>query len=144
MKGLLITGFLFLQFFCACNNEPDRSDTTATSENDLDAARNFIRLALDGHYEKARTLVVSDSANTQYLNLLERMYRERMDPETKRQYRNASIKIFSVNQLNDSVSVVSYANSYKNRTDSVKVVRLDGNWKVDLKYSFPPPPPPAP
>ncbi|MEI6946501.1 hypothetical protein V9K67_04815 [Paraflavisolibacter sp. H34] len=140
MKGKIFLSFLFLQFFCACNNEPDRSNTTATSENDVDAARNFIRLALDGRYDKARDLVISDSANTQYINLLERIYRERMDPETKRGYRNASINIFSVNQLNDSISVISYSNSFKKRTDSVKVVRQDGAWKVDLKYSFPAPP----
>jgi hypothetical protein len=44
MKSKLFTGFLFLQFFCACNNEGNGT----TSENDVDAARNFIQSALEG------------------------------------------------------------------------------------------------
>jgi hypothetical protein len=138
MRSLLIFSFLFLLFFCACgNNEKDRSDTTTSSENDIDVARNFIRSALDGKYDKARTFVVADSTNNQYLDLFERNYRSRMDPEDRRGYREASINIHSVKPVNDSTSVILYSNSFKKQNDSLKVVRVAGQWLVDLKYSFP-------
>lgn len=144
MRSLTIISFLFLQFFCACNsNTTDRSDTAATSENDVDAARNFIRSALDGQYDQARRLVVNDATNNEWIDLFERNYQSRMTPADKRGYREASINIRSVRQLSDSTTVVHYSNSYKKAADSVKVVRRNGSWLVDLKYSFPSTTPPT-
>jgi hypothetical protein len=137
MRSVLIFSFLFLQFFCACKNNPDRSDTTQTSENDVDAARNFIRLALDGKYDRAKEMVIKDSLNYQFIDQAERYYKQRMDLATRNAYRSATINILNVAQQNDSVSIVRYANSYKNQEDSLKVVRVNGQWMVDLKYSFP-------
>ncbi|RPD45133.1 MULTISPECIES: hypothetical protein [Chitinophagaceae] len=130
-------GFLFLLFFAACNSAPDRSDTTQTSENEVDAARNFIRLALDGRWRDARELVVADTLNSGYLDIAEQNYTQRLDLATRNGYRGASIIIHSVNEVSDSVSVVHYSNSYKKQEDSVKVVRSGDRWLVDLKYSFP-------
>lgn len=136
MRSLIIYSFLFLQFFCACNNEPDRSDTTTTSENDVDAARNFIRLALNGQYNEAEALVLPDSLNLGYLNIAERNYMQRMDLATRNAYRQASINIKEINPISDSVTIVHYTNSYKKQTDSIKVVKVNGQWLVDLKYTF--------
>ncbi len=133
----LITCFLLVQFCCACNNGNDRSDTTQTSENEVDAARNFIRLALDGKWEDARQLVVDDSLNKAYMDLTQQNYQQRMDLATRTAYRNASIIIKNVDEQSDSVSVVHYANSYRKQDDSVKVVRRGERWLIDLKYSFP-------
>lgn len=138
MRSSLIISFLFLQFFCACaGGEGDSSDSTTTSENDVDAARNFIRSALDGKYDRARKFMVQDSANNEYLDLFQRNYESRMDPEDKRGYREASINIHDIRQVNDSTTVVSYSNSFKKKNDSLKVVRQNNQWLVDLKYSFP-------
>jgi hypothetical protein len=136
MKSIFYNSFLFLLFFCACTSGSDRSDTTATSENDVDAARNFIRMALDGNYDKAKTMIVNDSQNTEYLSLLKRIYNDRMDPETKRNYREASINIHNVRQVNDNESIINYSNSFRKKPDSLKVVRLNDEWRIDLKYSF--------
>jgi len=136
MKSKLLTSFLLLQFFLCCNNADHEHSSTARSENDIDAARNFIQAALDGNYRKARTYALADSFNQQYVDLFERIYKERMNPEDKRGYREASINIHSVTPLNDSVTLINFSNSYKNKNDSLKVVRLNGQWLVDLKYSF--------
>ena len=79
---------------------------------------------------------MNDSLNQQYIDAFERNYNERMNPEDKRGYREASINIHLVNQLNDSITIVNYSNSYKNKNDSLKVVRSNGQWLVDLKYLF--------
>ncbi len=86
-------GFLFLHFFCACNQNNDVS--ISASENDADAARNFIQAALEGDYKRAKQFVVPDSINQQYIELLQRNYESRMSPENKKGYKKASINIHS-------------------------------------------------
>jgi type IV secretory pathway component VirB8 len=124
--------FLFLQFFYACNNDAESN----TSENDADAARNFIRSALEGSYDKARNYMIQDSVNNQYLDAFQRNYKNRMSREDKRSYREATITIYDVRTLNDSNTIITYANSYKKKKDSLKIQKINNEWLVDLKYSF--------
>ena len=105
-------------------------------ENDIDAARDFIRAALDGNYDKARTLLVDDSTNLEDLNASERLYKERMSKEDRDKYKGASIHIHETRKLNDSASVVYYSNTFRNQKDSLKVLKIDGKWLVDFKYIF--------
>jgi hypothetical protein len=121
---------------CACNNN-DQLEKETTSENDVDAARNFIRSALDGKWREARRFMVQDSTNTQLLDAYESNYETHMNREDKRGYREASITLYDSRQENDSVTIVNYSNSYKKKRDSLKVVRINNQWLVDLKYSFP-------
>ncbi len=132
MKSKLFTGFLFLQFFCACNNEGNGT----TSENDVDAARNFIQSALEGDYNKAQTYIIADTTNIQYLDAFERNFKNRISPEDKKGYRKASINIHKVREVDDSTTIVNYSNSYMKKNDSLKVSRLNNQWLIDLKYSF--------
>lgn len=125
----LITGFFFLQFFFGCKND------VATSESDVDAARNFIRASLDNDFEKAKDYMLADSVNNEYLDATMRN-RSRLPREDNRLYKESSIRIYDIRKVNDSVSVVSYSNSFKNTKDSVKVIRNNNQWVVDLKYSF--------
>lgn len=125
--------FLFLPFFWACNTGKEEAPP---SENDVDAARNFINAALKGNYETARAYILPDSTNNQFLDAFERQYQKNMSPDEKRSYREATIKIHQVRPVNDSVSVVTYSNSYKKKQDSLKVVNTKGEWLVDFKYSF--------
>jgi type IV secretory pathway component VirB8 len=126
----LIAGFFFLQFFFGCKN-----NEVATSENDVDAARNFIRSSLDNDFEKARSYMLPDSVNNEYLDATMRN-RARLPKTDNQKYKESSIRIYDIRKVNDSISVVSYSNSYKNSKDSVKVIRNNDNWMVDLKYSF--------
>ncbi|MBD0332542.1 MAG: DUF4878 domain-containing protein [Chitinophagaceae bacterium] len=136
MRSILIFSFLFLQFFCACNNNSADKNEAATSENDVDAARNFIRSALDNDFEKARAYIINDTTNNEYLDAARRQ-RARLSRHENLNYHKASIRIYDTRKIDDSTSVIVYSNSYKNQKDSVKVVRLNGQWLIDLKYSFP-------
>lgn len=102
-----VFGFLFLLFFSACNNNEEEA-RAAASENDVDAARNFITAVLTSDFKKARTLLVEDSASHQDLNVTERMFSERLSPEEKMGYRQASINIHGVTPQGDSASIVHY------------------------------------
>ena len=138
MKSNLFYSFLFLLFLCACgNNENDRSDSTQSTESDVDAARNFIRTALDGRYDKLHEMVVPDSANLALIEVAHMTYQSRMSSEDKRGYRESSINIHNVQTVNDSVTIVTYSNSYKKTPNELKVLQRGNQWLVDFKHSFP-------
>ena len=126
--------FLILLFlFIACkNNEQDKPGKT---ESDIDAAREFIRAALNGKFEEARLYMLNDSANVQYMDVAERTYL-RSNNETKSGYLRSSINIHKVEPVNDSTTIVIYSNSFKNDHDTIKVIRQAGKWLVDLKYLY--------
>lgn len=131
---VLIKTVSFLLLFLACRSTDEKN---APAENDVDAARNFIRATLDGQYDKARSLMVNDSTNTQWLDAFERSYNEKMSPETKFEYKNASINIREVKAINDSVTEIRYSNSYFPKdTNLLRVVRINDKWLVDLKSYF--------
>ena len=134
MKSLFIAILLSLPFFYSCSE--NNTDSGNGAENDVDAARNFIRAALDGQYDIAKSMIVADSVNQQYLAAFASNYRERMNSEDKRGYRESSINIHNIRQINDSATVVQYSNSFKKTHDSLKVIKTNNNWLVDLKYSF--------
>jgi hypothetical protein len=136
MKKKNIIIFLFLLFSLAACTSNDRRQV-GKAENDIDAARDFIRATMDGNYRKARTFMLADSQNTQYLDVYERNYNERMKPEDKEGYKEASINVHEIKNINDSTSVIYYSNSYfKKDTQQLKVVKLNNQWLVDFKYYF--------
>jgi hypothetical protein len=134
MKKLL-TAFLFLAILVSCND----NNNSQSSENDVDAARNFIRASLDRNWIRARQYLLQDSANLQRLERIETQTRSE-DKIIRSNYKEASINLFETRTINDSISIITYSNSYKNQKDSLKVVKANGQWLVDLKYSFLPPP----
>lgn len=106
------------------------------SENNIDAARNFIRAALDGKFDEARNYMLADSVNVNYMDVAERSY-QRADQTIKDGYRSSSINIVSVKEpIKDSVTVVIYSNSFKNDPDTLKVLKSNGQWLVDFKYLY--------
>lgn len=133
-RTIFLTAALFL-FFASCK-DTDRATTPEQPSSDIDAAREFIRAALDGDYTRAKTFVVNDSLNQQDIEASERLYKERMSAEDKAKYRGASIHIHETRQINDSASIVYYSNTFRNQKDSLKVVKQDGQWRVDFKYIF--------
>lgn len=136
MKKLLSL-CLLLPLAWACTNNADTDNATGKPENDVDAARMFIRSALDGNYKQARKLILPDSSNVQLLDNLERAYLHNSDVSEQRGYRQASIRVHETKKLSDTASVVVYSNSFKNKKDSVKAVKVGDDWVIDLKYSFP-------
>lgn len=114
----------------SCNNE---DKTTATSENDVDAARNFIQSALYGDYEKASTYMLQDSVNAERMNVIRRIS---LSKEERAGLSSSSINIHNILRRNDSTTIVIYSNSFKNNPDTLKVVKNNGQWLVDFKYLF--------
>ena len=134
MKKLALLLVAFTPLFWSCGLEDESSKTSG--ENDVDAARMFIRSALDGRWKDAKRMIVQDQVNIEDLETAERMA-ARFDAQTQRNYRESQITIHDTRKLGDSISIVTYSNTFKKQRDSVKVVRVGEQWLVDLKYSFP-------
>ncbi len=117
-------------FLMSCKEEQSRPDDA------LGTARAFIRASLDGEYAEAKLLMLQDSVNLFELTQLSERYESQLSKAEKKGYKNASIIIHSFDQVSDSVVVINYSNSYKQKKMPVKVIWKDGIWQVDLNYTF--------
>ena len=111
------------------------SDKT-TPNTEIEVARAFITDILEKNFKEAETYVLKDETNKQYFDLLKKDF-ESKDSEELEHYKDGDIIINEINPVNDSVSIVNYSNSYaKDEHNKLKMVRLNGQWQVDLKYTF--------
>lgn len=134
MKKIFYCCLLLFTCLSACNSD-DRQSSSTTSDNAVDAARNFIQAALVGDFERAKIFMVNDSLNIEDLNAIKRL-NERQTKEEKEKYQEASIRIHEDRKVNDSTEIIHFSNSYRNKTDSLKVIKADGKWLVDFKFMF--------
>lgn len=102
------------------------------AEDAQDAGREFIRASLDGDYDKASFYLYADSTNQMLLDKWKKDY-DRMNHEEQKKYRDADIRVINLQTVNDSVTSYTYANTYKLDTTTIKVIRVNGDWQVDLK-----------
>jgi hypothetical protein len=58
---------------------------------------------------------------------------DQLDGETRQQYREANILPINIRAINDSVTTYTYSNSFRKDTTTVHIVRINGEWLVDLK-----------
>ena len=123
-----ITLFLSLFVFAACNM--DR--TFKKAEDAQDAGREFIRASLDGDYDKAEFYLLKDSTNQLLMDKWKLDY-DKLDEKTKQGYKDAEILPIVIQSENDSVTSYTYSNSFKKDTSTIKVMRIKGEWLVDLK-----------
>ena len=134
MKKATFYILLATSILLACDDN-DRN-LSAEPKNEMDAARNFIRAALDGDYEKAKTMLLPDSMNLQVIETYQRSYQKSMSKDEKEQYRSATIRIHDSNTINDSTKIVVYSNSYMNQKDSLKVIKINGKWLIDFAFVY--------
>lgn len=127
MMLLSITGY-----FSSCNSG-DLS--TQKAENPLDAGREFVRASLDGKYNTATFFLLKDSTNLNLLKRWEDSYKT-TSREEKEQFKKARIVINSVETVNDSTTILNFSNTFKKEPQNLKVVKHEGDWLVDFKYTF--------
>jgi hypothetical protein len=128
MKILFAAIYVLLLSACAT---PDQVPNT-----DIDVASAFIRNILENNFKEAEKLVLQEETNKQFLELFKKDYNSKNKSELEN-YRNADIIINEISPVNDSVSIINYSNSYKrDKSSKLKMVRVNGQWLVDLKYTF--------
>jgi len=117
-----------LLLLAACGS----SHSYKKAEDAQDAGREFIRASLDGDYDKASFYLYTDSTNQMLLDKWKKDY-DRLDHEEQKKYRDADIRVINLQAINDSITSYTYANTYKKDTTTIKIVRIKGDWLVDLK-----------
>lgn len=126
--GIIIVCILL---FAGCDSKKELPNT------DIEVAKTFVKYVLENDFKEAATLVAKDAANDIFLKQLEKSQQEKWSKEEAEQYKNADVIIFEVSNVNDTISIINYANSYRVQEKSkVKVVKMNGQWMVDLKYTF--------
>jgi membrane peptidoglycan carboxypeptidase len=131
MKNIYSLCLVCFFFISSCNTKKEIPNT------DIEVTRAFIKDILENNFKGATDFVLPEDTNDQYLSLFKK-YFESKSKEELEQYKNADIVINEINNVNDSVTIVNYSNTYKkNEKNKVKVVRKNGQWLVDLKYTFP-------
>lgn len=133
MKKIFLLPIVLLAIGCSNGDKP--ADIATVSDNDIDAARNFLQAAKDGDFRKATTFMLQDSTNMQYLNLAEIAY-NKSEPGKKRELREASITFYDTQKPNDSVTIITYNNSAEKTKGHIKIVKQNNTWLTDLKYYF--------
>jgi hypothetical protein len=131
MKKILpvIVSVIVLLYSCK-DDDRQLSDST---ENDLNTATTFLKAALRSDYNAAEKLILRDSLNLQDLEAWKRV---QLSAEEKQQLGAASVIIHETRKVDSVTSIIQYSNSYRKQIDSIKVVKVDGEWLVDLKFVF--------
>lgn len=122
----------FLLFF-SCKNSKDEDQKP---ESALDAGREFIQKSLQGKFKEANQYMLQDEDNLFWLAKWSKEFNQ-ISEQDKAGFGKASINIYEVNELApDSATIINFSNSYKKRLQKIKVVKINGEWKVDFKYTF--------
>jgi hypothetical protein len=111
-------------------------ESTEVSKNDpLESGRGFIESSLKGNYDEAKKYLLPDSTNMQYFEGFVN-FNSNISNDEKEGFKNANIIIDSTQQLSDSVTIITYSNTFKNKPSKLKLVKKNNEWLVDFKYTF--------
>ena len=108
------------------SGRPDTAEATG---------KEFIRNTLDGNFDKAETLIFKDSLNVQFYENY-KLFMDKQPDSIIQKYKGSDFIINKFSQVNDSTAIIDFSNSYKNKPTEIKVVKRDGEWWVDLKYTM--------
>jgi hypothetical protein len=128
MKKIFL--MVFVLSAVACNSDAGYKKATDAQE----AAREFIRASLDGNYDKASFYLYKDSqgVNEMLLNKWKTDY-SKWSQEDKVGHKEANIIVITTEKVNDSSLNYVFSNSYKKDTTTIKIVKANGDWLIDLK-----------
>lgn len=128
MNKFLLSALIFL-FSC--------SESNLRKNDPLESGREFIETSLKGNYKEAKKYLLADSLNLDYLNKLTEFY-DRSSDADKEGYKNANIIIDAdgIENVSDSVTIIHYSNTYMKKPSKIKMVKINGEWLVDFKYTF--------
>ncbi|MEO9022733.1 MAG: hypothetical protein ABI237_05755 [Ginsengibacter sp.] len=111
------------------------SGEEANTTDPLESGRGFIEASLKGNYVQAKKYLLQDSTNIEYFDGL-KDFNSKISREDQAGYSNANIIIDSSIAQSDSVNIIYYSNSYKNKPSKIKVIKHNNQWLVDFKYTF--------
>ncbi|HMO62666.1 MAG TPA: DUF4878 domain-containing protein [Ferruginibacter sp.] len=126
---LIAPAALFL--LTGCNN------TAPAANTDIDVATTFVKAVFKSDFKTAGSLLLQDSENLEALKKMEAAAPTSLSEEAEKAYKNADVIIGEWSNVSDTVSIISYSGSFNpDKKNKVKVVKVNGRWLIDLKYTF--------
>jgi hypothetical protein len=114
----------------ACNHTAE-----VNKADPLESGRGFIEASLKGDYVEAKKYLLNDSTNNQYFEGL-KDFNSKMNRNDRDGLRDANIIIDSTHDVSDSIEIITYSNTYKKVPSKLKMVKQNGEWLVDFKFTF--------
>lgn len=128
----LLSAFALYIILLSCNNGTKKEPVTDTG-----VATTFIRAVLDNDFITAEKYLLKDETNQQFFESFRHQYQLKDKAELDK-YKAADILINNLDTQNDSLTIINYSNTYKkDMKTNLKLMRLNGQWLIDLKYTFP-------
>jgi len=124
----LLVGALFV---VSCQDK----ESFKKADDAEEAGTEFIRASLVGNYDKAKFFLYKDSANfnLRVLDKWKAAY-DAMNNTEKSNYHAASIRPTKIEPSSDSTTwSYTYYNSYKKDTTTIRVLKVNDDWLVDLR-----------
>ena len=120
---------------CASGNFCMQPPAEVRKSDPLESGRGFIESSLKGDYMKLKNI---SCRTVQIFNILMGIKISTVKEAMleKEGYRDANILIDSTQKISDSVTIITYSNTYKNKPTKLKMVKKNNEWLVDFKYSF--------
>lgn len=112
-----------------------KTKTEKRPETALDTGRDFIKSSMTGDFKTAETLIYQDAENLSLFNAFKTFYK-RMPEEKKQHYKKAAYEINQFSELNDSVTIINYANDYMKKPMEIKLIKVKQVWFVDFKHNY--------
>ena len=123
--------FILAAVLFSCNDKTKKNPVT-----DVEVATAFVRNLLDNNFNEAEHYLMKDETNSQIFERFKKQYSEK-DKAILEKYKQADIIVNEGNLLSDSVYIFNYSNSYSRSDKTIlKLVRINNQWLVDLKYTF--------
>jgi hypothetical protein len=127
-KFCLLFSAAILLFSCNTNE--------GLPNTDMDVAREFIKDIQQSNFKRAEQLLLKDETNKQEFDRFEQHFKSKPKEELE-QYKKADIIVNKMTNVNDSVTIINYSNDFnRNEKNNLKITRIDGQWLVDLKFTF--------
>jgi len=104
------------------------------ADNELAAAQYFLKACMQGDFKRADFYMLKDSENIADLKQLKEAYHH-SNRDIRAAYDHADIIVEDNESVNADMKIITYKNSYDNINRKLKAVNLNGDWKIDLKYT---------
>ena len=125
MKYFIIILLVVLSFQCTTNNE--KNDL----ENPLELGTNFLRLILNGDFEKANQFLYLDSNSSAYINKTKLEYSQK-NREERKLGKMASIIVDEFKENSQDTNTLFFHTSLVDNKDSLLLIKSNTIWKIKL------------
>jgi len=69
------------------------------------------------------------------MDVAERSFNNKTQAE-KDSFRVSNPIIHNVNEINDSITIITFSNTFKKEKNDLKVLKINNQWLIDLKYLY--------